>query len=61
MKIFTINPLDKGYEVEVKISGDKERKKSGHNTRINAVNRCLREIPRDVPFQIVVLKDKDGN
>lgn len=55
MKVFVITPLDKGYRVDIKNPDNKDIKVSGHNTRKNAVDRCLREIPREKTFQIVML------
>jgi hypothetical protein len=54
MKVFVIIPLDKGYRVESLNPNTKEVKQSGHNTRKNAVDRCLKEIPKDKQFKIVV-------
>lgn len=56
-KVFVISPLDKGYKVNSHDANTKENKESGHNTRKDAVNRCLRDIPRDKQFQIIVMDE----
>jgi hypothetical protein len=59
-KVFVISPLDKGYKVDSHDANTQENKSSGHNTRKDAVNHCLRDIPRDKQFQIIVMdEDKE--
>lgn len=51
-KLYTIKPLDKGYEVNSQVNGKPQ--KSGHTTRKNAIQNIFNKIPAN---HLVIIED----